>query len=125
VARCDAHLEGGHSFAENSDIRRQTDGATGGEPPTSWLDPTPPLVLSRRRTHTNRAIPMSFRPGDMIGDHEVLDVIGAGGMGQVYRVLHAITGRIEAMKIVLPDLENEPEAAQRFMQHIRSPGAKV
>ena len=39
-----------------------------------------------------------------VGDYEILGVLGAGGMGRVYRVRHVISDRIEAMKILLPDL---------------------
>ncbi len=28
---------------------------------------------------------MSFQPGQLAGDYEVLDVLGKGGMGRVYR----------------------------------------
>ncbi len=45
---------------------------------------------------------MIFGPGDRIGDYEVLCPLGAGGMGSVYKVRHAISQRIEALKVILP-----------------------
>lgn len=40
-------------------------------------------------------------------------------MGAVYKVRHLISDRIEAMKIVLPDLAGSSELAERFVREIR------
>ena len=62
---------------------------------------------------------MNFNAGDKVSDYEVLGVLGAGGMGCVYRVRNLISQRVEAMKILLPDLTSEPELADRFISEIR------
>lgn len=62
---------------------------------------------------------MNFQPGDKVSDYEVLGVLGAGGMGCVYRVRNLISQRVEAMKVLLPDLTSEPELAERFISEIR------
>ncbi|HUR37740.1 MAG TPA: protein kinase, partial [Terriglobales bacterium] len=54
-----------------------------------------------------------------IGDYEVLSVLGSGGMGRVYKVRNNITDRIEAMKVLLPDLEGHEEVAARFLREIK------
>ncbi len=59
------------------------------------------------------------QPLQRIGDYEVLAVLGAGGMGKVYKVRNTITDRIEAMKIVLPDLAGQKEVADRFLREIK------
>jgi serine/threonine-protein kinase len=46
-------------------------------------------------------------------------MLGAGGMGQVYRVHNVISDRTEAMKVLLPDLAAEPDLAARFSSEIR------
>jgi serine/threonine-protein kinase len=46
-------------------------------------------------------------------------MLGAGGMGQVYRVRNIISDRTEAMKVLLPDLVAEPDLAARFISEIR------
>lgn len=40
-------------------------------------------------------------------------------MGTVYRVRHKISDRIEAMKVVLPDLRHSPELVERFLREIK------
>ena len=40
-------------------------------------------------------------------------------MGKVYKVRNVISDRIEAMKVLLPDLANVPELADRFMREIK------
>jgi len=46
-------------------------------------------------------------------------MLGAGGMGHVYQVRNVISNRIEAMKVLLPDLVAEPDLAARFISEIR------
>jgi len=54
-----------------------------------------------------------------IGDYEILGVLGSGGMGKVYRVRNVISDRIEAMKVLLPDLAGRQELAARFLREIK------
>lgn len=62
---------------------------------------------------------MSEEIKQRIGDYEILNELGAGGMGQVYRVRNVISDRIEAMKILLPDLAGRQELAARFLREIK------
>lgn len=62
---------------------------------------------------------MDPTPGQTLGDYEILGVLGAGGMGKVYQVRNIISQRIEAMKVLLPDLTAEPELGERFLREIR------
>ncbi len=62
---------------------------------------------------------MNYEIGSRVGDYEVLEVLGAGGMGRVYKVRNVISDRVEAMKILLPDLEGDTELADRFMREIK------
>jgi serine/threonine-protein kinase len=62
---------------------------------------------------------MNYEIGSRVGDYEVLEVLGTGGMGRVYKVRNVISDRVEAMKVVLPDLEGDAELADRFMREIK------
>jgi eukaryotic-like serine/threonine-protein kinase len=62
---------------------------------------------------------MELNVGQRIGDYEILGVLGAGGMGQVFRVRNTLSDRIEAMKVIKPQLIAEPETAARFLAEIR------
>jgi eukaryotic-like serine/threonine-protein kinase len=63
---------------------------------------------------------MSLEIGNRVGDYEVLALLGAGGMGRVYKVRNIISNREEAMKILLPDFASERDLAARFMAEIRT-----
>src|SRR5579872_4124746 len=57
--------------------------------------------------------------GSTLGDYEVIGILGAGGMGKVYKVRNTISDRVEAMKVLLPDLAGAPELADRFLREIK------
>jgi eukaryotic-like serine/threonine-protein kinase len=63
---------------------------------------------------------MAFEAGQRIGDYEVVARLGAGGLGVVYEVQHLISGRREAMKILLPDQSGTPEMVERFRREVQT-----
>ena len=62
---------------------------------------------------------MAFNVGDQVGDYEVIGSLGAGGIGQVYQVRHAISQRVEAMKVLLSAQAGPEEVGERFLREIR------
>jgi eukaryotic-like serine/threonine-protein kinase len=60
-----------------------------------------------------------FHVGQHFGDYEILSILGMGGMGKVYKVRNVISDRVEAMKILLPDLGSNQSLADRFLREIR------
>jgi serine/threonine protein kinase len=60
-----------------------------------------------------------FVTGQRLGDYEILGVLGSGGMGKVYKVRNVISDRIEAMKILLPNLADQKDLADRFLREIK------
>ncbi len=53
------------------------------------------------------------------GDYEILGVLGAGGMGKVYKVRNVLSDRVEAMKVLLPNLADQKDLADRFLREIK------
>ena len=62
---------------------------------------------------------MPFAPNDTIADYQILGILGQGGMGAVYRVRNLLSGREEAMKVVLPGSGADAEAEERFLREIK------
>jgi eukaryotic-like serine/threonine-protein kinase len=62
---------------------------------------------------------MNLQIGSTIGDYQIVGILGAGGMGKVYKVRNVISDRLEAMKVLLPDLVAQAELADRFLREIK------
>ena len=58
--------------------------------------------------------------GESIGNHQVLERIGAGGMGVVYLVEHRVLGLRAALKVMRARLASEPEFVRRFIDEGRT-----
>jgi eukaryotic-like serine/threonine-protein kinase len=62
---------------------------------------------------------MNLDIGAVLGDYEITGILGAGGMGKVFKVRNTISDRTEAMKVLLPDLAGEADLADRFLREIK------
>ena len=62
---------------------------------------------------------MAWLPGTRVGSYEIVDVLGDGGMGEVFRVRHLISERMEAMKVLLSASSANKEMLDRFTREIR------
>lgn len=56
----------------------------------------------------------------VIHNFEIQDVIGRGGMGLVYRAYHPDLQRYAAVKVMRPELANQPGFYERFLQEART-----
>jgi Tol biopolymer transport system component len=63
---------------------------------------------------------MSFAAGQLVGEYEILALIGAGGMGEVYRARDRRLGREVAIKILPAALASDPERRARFEREART-----
>jgi serine/threonine-protein kinase len=84
---------------------------TGASDPDAAGDPSLPSA-DRRLTDSNQA----WLGKIVDGRYRVIEVIGRGGMGVVYRVEHLRMGKIAAMKVLHRDLVGDPEVVHRFEQ---------
>jgi Protein kinase domain len=56
----------------------------------------------------------------IFGDYEVLQEVGRGGMGVVYRALDLNLGRVVALKMLRQDLRSQPRTVSRFAREARA-----
>ena len=61
--------------------------------------------------------------GQLIGHYRVLEKIGAGGMGEVFRARDERLGRDVALKLIRPASSDSPEHLRRFEQEARAAAA--
>ena len=55
-----------------------------------------------------------------MGKYQILEKIGAGGMGQVYKAFHSGTERIVAIKMILKKGKIDPEVVKRFEREVKA-----
>ena len=61
-----------------------------------------------------------MQAGTRLGPYEVVALLGAGGMGEVYRARDTRLGRDVALKVVHPGLASDPERLSRFEKEARA-----
>jgi hypothetical protein len=55
-------------------------------------------------------------PGSILGSYEIVSLLGAGGMGEVYRARDTTLGRDVALKLLPAALADDPERIARFQR---------
>ena len=62
---------------------------------------------------------MTLADGARLGPYEILNPIGGGGMGEVYRARDTRLDRLVAIKVIAPDLLGGPHTRERFEREAR------
>jgi serine/threonine-protein kinase len=70
-------------------------------------------------TGTRAAQPPGVDVGATLGSHELVELLGAGAMGRVYRARHVRLGREVAVKVLNAEYVARPDIVQRFFREAR------
>jgi serine/threonine-protein kinase len=68
---------------------------------------------------SDNAFAVTISAGSHLGDYELLELIGRGAMGAVYRAYHQALDRVVAIK-VLDALASDLHGAERFQREARA-----
>jgi eukaryotic-like serine/threonine-protein kinase len=66
---------------------------------------------------------VALQPGSTLGPYEVLALIGAGGMGEVYRARDPRLNRDVAIKVLPADRVSDEDRRRRFVQEAHAASA--
>jgi WD40 repeat protein/tRNA A-37 threonylcarbamoyl transferase component Bud32 len=75
-------------------------------------------------THDDTAsnVPAALLPMKMLGKYQLLEPIGQGGMGTVYKAVHTLLKRTVAVKVLPPNRLKDAQAVSRFRREIEAAG---
>ncbi len=91
--------------------------ATAKTPPSN--PPVSRTPSSSRSTGSRSNRSGLFEPGEELGPRFVIEaLLGEGGMGRVYKAYDRELDRFIALKVLLPDLANDPQIIQRFKHEL-------
>ena len=95
---------------------------TAADDPAGWDQALADLLVERGLLTRFQATQMvAGRRKLTLGQYRILDVLGQGGMGQVFRAEHSMMGREVAVK-VLPRAKSTPDTEAAFRREIRMLG---
>src|SRR3954452_2784118 len=78
----------------------------------------PAHLIPSRSGESLHCAPASADPLTL-GQYRILECLGSGGMGKVFRAEHQLMGRQVALKVMSPTLLSDPESCARFRQEVR------
>jgi WD40 repeat protein len=97
--------------SEDEDLRREVQSLLGYEREAERLMERPAASAATQKLAVVR--------GTRLGPYEIVELVGAGGMGEVYRATDTRLGREVAVKVLPSDIA-DPERLRRFEQEARA-----
>src|SRR6266446_552117 len=115
-----------------SDVPREEEGATFVAGPSTspidsnaaagdvtFVDPSPTPAAGQPRLSNVFPKQNQLQIGDVLGGRfEILDVLGEGGMGTVYKALDREVDHLVALKLIRPEMAANPAILARFKQEL-------
>lgn len=80
----------------------------------------PPLPVPGQGDSMRRFELGQFHPGDCLDHFELIEFVGGGGMGRVFKAMDLRLNRIVALKVIPRELASDSETLQRFLNEARS-----
>jgi serine/threonine protein kinase len=101
-------------------VRREVESLLAYEPQAESFIEAPAMQMAAQALSADQVRSLV---GRQLGSFKVLSLIGAGGMGEVYRAKDIRLGREVAVKILPPAFAADPDRLYRFRQEARTAGA--
>jgi eukaryotic-like serine/threonine-protein kinase len=119
-AYLDEHVDGDDGLRRELEsllaAHEAADGFLAGAP----FDPGAHDVTAALTTNASHMPANRLSGGSHLGPFEILEPIGAGGMGEVYRARDTRLDRFVAIKVLSPDLDMAPGGRERFEREARA-----
>src|SRR5215471_11708175 len=110
----------------DEDLRREVESLLGSHDKAKNFIESPALQVAAQlltREEVEKQGPQPLSPGTTISHYRVIEKIGAGGMGEVYRAHDPRLGRDVAIKILPEAFTTDSDRLRRFEQEARAAAA--